>query len=354
MEKNSKTAAYLSWKALCVTSFLLALLFLVFPVQAADMTDQALPTSQKLIPLGRTTGIKLFSEGTMIVGFADVAESGGASPAKQAGLQCGDVILSVNDTKIDSNEALMQALDSAQTEALTVVYDRNGTQQTCKVQTVYDAQAETYRMGAWVRDSMAGIGTITYVDPETGAFGALGHGICDVDTGVLMPFEEGSLMGSSVIGVKKGQEGTPGELTGSFDMSCDQGVLYRNTNSGIYGQITDSSLYEGEKALPIAKKDEIKEGAATIISNVDGKETQSYDVEIVRVYAEDDDSMRDMMIEIKDKALLEKTGGIVQGMSGSPIIQNGKLIGAVTHVLINDPTRGYGISIERMLDGCLT
>ena len=148
MEKNSKTAAYLSWKALCVTSFLLALLFLVFPVQAADMTDQALPTSQKLIPLGRTTGIKLFSEGTMIVGFADVAESGGASPAKQAGLQCGDVILSVNDTKIDSNEALMQALDSAQTEALTVVYDRNGTQQTCKVQTVYDAQAETYRMGA--------------------------------------------------------------------------------------------------------------------------------------------------------------------------------------------------------------
>ncbi len=349
MGKNAKTAARISLKTLWTLSFLLALLFLVFPVQAADIT--AVPASQKLIPLGRTTGIKLFSEGAMVVGFAELESAGSRSPAKQAGLQCGDVILAVNDMSVDSNEALVEVLGNLKDSKAVITYDRGGTQQTCAVSAVYDGQEQTWRLGAWVRDSMAGIGTITYVDPETGVFGALGHGICDVDTGALMPFENGSLMSSSVVGVKKGQEGTPGELTGSFDMTCDQGVLYQNTNSGIYGCISDPDVYEGCKALPIASKKEIKTGKATIIANVDGDRSETYDIEIIRVYPENDDSMRDMMIQVTDKGLLEKTGGIVQGMSGSPILQNGKLIGAVTHVLINDPTRGYGISIERMLEG---
>lgn len=349
MGNNVKAAVRFSMKTLCVLSFALALFFIVFPVQAADIS--AVPTSQKLIPLGRTTGIKLFSEGTMVVGFAEVGSKKSQSPAQQAGLECGDIILAVNETEIDSNESLMDALSVLPDGNAAVTFKRDGEEQTCSVSAIYDDEAQTWRLGAWVRDSMAGIGTITYVDPQTGVFGALGHGVCDVDTGELMPFENGSLMSSNVIGVKKGQEGTPGELTGSFDMTCDQGTLYLNTNSGIYGRIDEISVYEGQKALDTVKKSEIKTGKATILANVDGEQTESYEINILRVYPENDDSMRDMMIQVTDERLLEKTGGIVQGMSGSPIIQNDKLVGAVTHVLINDPTRGYGINIERMIAG---
>ena len=348
MEEKSKSAVRASLKALCVLSVLLALFFLVFPAQAADMP--ASPASQKLIPLGKTTGIKLFSEGAMVVGFAELENAGAASPAKQAGLRCGDVILAVNGAAVDGNEALMEALSRLRQDGrAAITYDRGGTRRTCEVGAVYDAQARTWRIGAWVRDSMAGIGTITYVDPQTGLFGALGHGVCDVDTGALMPFEKGSLMHSSVIGVKKGQEGTPGELTGAFDLTHDQGTLYRNTDSGIYGRLSDSALYDGREALPIVGKREIKTGKAAIITNVDGEKTETCAIEILRVYPENDGSMRDMMIRVTDKRLLEKTGGIVQGMSGSPILQDGKLVGAVTHVLVNDPTRGYGIAVENML-----
>ena len=166
-----------------------------------------------------------------------------------------------------------------------------------------------------------------------------------------MPIGGGSLMPSQVAGAEKGEVGSPGELVGEYDLTRDQGVLYQNTDSGIYGKITDSSLYEGRQALETAPKSQIKEGKAQVIANVDGDDTAYYDVEILKVYPDDDDeSNRNMMIKVTDKELLEKTGGIVQGMSGSPIVQNGKLIGAVTHVLVNDPTRGYGIFIENMLD----
>ena len=347
--ENLKAAARFSIKTFCLLSFLLALFFLVFPVQAADIS--AAPASQKLIPLGRTTGIKLFSEGTMVVGFAKVGDEQQPSPAQQAGLECGDIILSVNGTEISSNETLVDALSTLPDGQAEVTFKRDGEERICSVSAVYDSEGQTWRMGAWVRDSMAGIGTITYVDPQTGVFGALGHGVCDVDTGELMPFENGSLMPSSVIGVRKGREGEPGELTGSFDMTRDQGTLSLNTISGIYGHIDDAEVYEGQEALELVPKSGIQTGKATILANVDGEKTESYDIEILRIYPANDDSMRDMMIQVTDKSLLEKTGGIVQGMSGSPIIQNGRLVGAVTHVLINDPTRGYGISIERMIAG---
>lgn len=342
MEKNEISLMRISSKALCMLAFALALLFVMFPVSAGDFS------SQQLIPLGKTTGIKLFSEGTMIVGFEEIAQ-GSASPAQKAGLECGDVILSVNGKEVESNGSLTSIMSELEDGRAEVVYERSGEQKSCTVSAVYDKERERWMMGAWVRDSMAGIGTITYVDPETGRFGALGHGICDVDTGGLMPFEEGGLMPSSVIGVKKGIQGTPGELTGAFDTASDQGTVQSNSSGGIFGTLSDESLYSGEEALPLMKKSEIVPGKAQILANVEGESQKAYGIEIVRVYPENDSSMRDMMIQVTDKELLEKTGGIVQGMSGSPIIQNGKLAGAVTHVLINDPCRGYGISIERML-----
>ena len=197
---------------------------------------------------------------------------------------------------------------------------------------------------------MAGIGTLTYCDPASGAFGALGHGVNDVDTSLLLPLESGGLMYAQVADVKKGLSGEPGELHGTFEVSRELGTLSANTKSGIFGCLTDPAMTQGLSPVPVAAKQDLKEGNATILSNISGDRVEEYQVEIVQLYSLKDDDTRDMMLKVTDPRLLEITGGIVQGMSGSPIIQNGKLVGAVTHVLVNDPTRGYGIFIENMLD----
>ena len=207
----------------------------------------------------------------------------------------------------------------------------------------------SYKLGAWIRDSMAGIGTMTFYDPATGQFGALGHGINDVDTSLLMPLESGSIMYASVADVKKGVPGTPGELHGTFQLDHDMGELYANTAGGVFGTLTDESLVKGMDAMPVALRSEVKTGAATILSNITGDSVEEYAVEITRIYPSGSNDTRDLMVKVTDPKLLAATGGIVQGMSGSPIIQNGKLVGAVTHVLVNDPTSGYGILAEHML-----
>ena len=303
----------------------------------------------KLIPLGMTTGIKLFSQGTMVVGFSAL-EGVGSCPAREGGLKTGDVLLALNGQEIGGNEDLTRQLSELSRETAIFTVLREGSQREITVQAVYDPSLECYRIGAWVRDSVAGIGTVTFVDPETGVFGALGHGICDADTGLLIPFGSGSVMRSSVDRVQKGTAGTPGQLCGSFDLVRDQGWLGSNTRAGIFGCITRDELYQGAKPVETAPHSAIHPGPAVIRSNVSGTEVREYAVEILRVYPADDQTGRDLMLQVTDPALLSVTGGIVQGMSGSPILQDGKLVGAVTHVLVNDPTRGYGISLEEMLD----
>jgi stage IV sporulation protein B len=204
-----------------------------------------------------------------------------------------------------------------------------------------------YRLGAWIRDSMAGIGTVTWYDPASGTFCALGHGINDVDTTVLMPLKNGGIMDASVTAVERGGVGTPGQLHGSFDLSRDLGTLTGNTECGVFGQLTDAS-FDGT-ALDVAAANEVHTGAATILCDVEGDTVREYSVEILRIYPSAASETRNLMVQVTDEALLERTGGIVQGMSGSPILQDGKLVGAVTHVLINDPTRGYGILAENMV-----
>ena len=206
-----------------------------------------------------------------------------------------------------------------------------------------------YRLGAWVRDSMAGIGTMTFYDPQSGTFGALGHGVTDVDTGQLLPLDHGSIMDASVKAVKKGERASPGELKGDFDLTRDSGTLYANTECGIFGKLSaeDAAKITGA-ALPIAKKDEIKTGRAAILATVSGNETREYDIEIEKIYSPSG-STRNLLLRVTDEELLAQTGGVVQGMSGSAILQDGKIIGAVTHVLLDDPSRGYGIFIENML-----
>jgi len=207
----------------------------------------------------------------------------------------------------------------------------------------------SYKLGAWIRDSMAGIGTMTFYDPNTGLFGALGHGISDVDTAMLMPLQSGSIMYAEVTDVEKGAAGAPGELHGAFKAGEDLGELYSNTKSGVFGELADTSLAGDIKPVEIASRNEVQVGKATILSNIAGNKVAEYEVEITRLYPENPNDTRNLMLKVTDQRLLTATGGIVQGMSGSPILQNGKLVGAVTHVLVNDPTQGYGILAENML-----
>ena len=285
----------------------------------------------------------------MVIGVSMVeTQSGQASPALDAGLAEGDIITHIDSGKVNTIEQVIKAVQAH--DELTVRVRRKGKPMQVKIKTVKCKTDSTYKLGIWVRDSIAGIGTMTFYDPENKIFGALGHGISDVDTQELMPLSTGSIMYSTVTDVRMGVSGEPGELRGEFNLNQDAGSLYANSESGIFGKLTDLSLVKNNEEMSLASRDEVKAGAATILSNVYGDTVEEYDVEIVKIYSQEDEPSRNMMIKITDEKLLEKTGGIVQGMSGSPILQNGKLVGAVTHVLVNDPKRGYGIFIENMLE----
>ena len=301
-------------------------------------------TAEELVPVGHTIGIKLFAEGVVVIGLAEVETGSGVlTPGADCGLQVGDVIEAANGKEVESSEQFAALLQCGGTVELDVT--RDGKDLLLSAEPVL-GQDGTWRLGAWIRDSMAGIGTVTFYDPATGSFGALGHGITDTDTGLLMPLGDGSVMHASVKAVKRGSAGDPGELKGSFDLAHDLGALYANTEQGVFGSMELSELTEGD-AVPVARVGEVRLGAAEILSNVSGNSVERYDIEILRIL--DDTGSQNLLLQVTDQALIEQTGGIVQGMSGSPILQDGRIVGAVTHVMVNDPTKGYGILIENML-----
>ena len=305
---------------------------------------------QSLVPVGRAAGIKLHADGVMIAALDPVATPGGqASPAETAGLQPGDSILQADGKTVDTNAGLQEAVAAAGGKAVTLHIRRDGQEMDVQVTPVKDTNG-VYRLGVMIRDGMAGIGTITYVDPETGAYGSLGHGICDGDSGVLVPLAEGSLMEASVASVHKGAAGAPGALQGEFNLQEDMGTVEKNTDTGIFGVLTDNRYYAGLAPMPVAEAGQIKTGACEIWSNVAGEAVGHYTAEIVKVYGKGGETDRSMVIHVTDPKLIEATGGIVQGMSGSPVVQDGKLVGAVSHVLVGDPTRGYAVALDKMLE----
>ena len=322
---------------------LAAMLLAVF-LCAGTTVEAAVVTERMLVPVGHTVGIKLFSQGVLVVKLPE-----GDTPAKECGLQTGDVIVRCGGITVDSTEqfqALLQKQGQAETD---LQIRRGGRNMTLSVSPEPNEQGD-YAIGAWIRDSMAGIGTVTYYDPATGDFGALGHGVTDVDTALLMPFSSGSVLPSTVKAVKKGAAGNAGELRGDFDLKSTLGDLYANTSCGVFGTAEQCpENWQEEKALPVAAVEDVHAGPAVILSNVRGDEVKRYDIEILKVIPDAADG-RNLVLSVTDPDLIAATGGIVQGMSGSPIIQDGKLVGAVTHVLVNDPTRGYGIFIENMLE----
>ena len=320
------------------TALALALL-LILPARADALE------ATELIPVGEAVGIELMTDGVMVVGLSEVETSGGpVRPAADAGLKAGDVIKRIGDRDTPCAADFLAAVSGLRDGAVRVTAVRGGREVAFDVTPAKNTEGN-YQLGLWLRDGVSGIGTVTFYDPDSGTFGALGHGINDVDTGALLPFDGGSITGATVVDVIRGNPGTPGELCGRFDRETILGALEKNTESGIFGKI--SAGVRGEP-LPVAAEDEVTLGPATILTNVSGDQVEEFSVEISRVYREAGDN-RFLLLTVTDKALLERTGGIVQGMSGSPILQNGKLVGAVTHVLISDPTRGYGISIENML-----
>ena len=305
---------------------------------SASVSMAAEVTPRMLVPVGHTVGIKLFSKGVVVVKLSD-----GGTPAKACGLRTGDVIVQCGGSTVTSSEQFQSLLQTCG-GAVKLEVRRNGDRMTLTVEPAPNDRG-VYCIGAWIRDSMAGIGTMTYYDPATSTFGALGHGITDVDTAQLMPFSNGSILPSTVKAVKKGEAGSAGELRGDFDLTSDLGGLYANTSSGVFGTLEAAYAPAQAQAVPTGQP---AAGPAVIRSNVQGDEVREYDIEILKTVPGSNDG-RDMVISVTDPALVETTGGIVQGMSGSPILQDGKLVGAVTHVLLNDPTKGYGISIENML-----
>lgn len=301
---------------------------------------------------GIPIGVRVSSDGVIVVGYSEIEINGNKeeSPGKLGGLEIGDVILKINNIEVYNATELLKIIKESDSGLLKMDILRHNQNLTKTIQCKKEDN-EDYKIGLWVRDSTAGVGTMTFYDPLSSKFGALGHPITDCDTNEPFLIKKGDILDSSIISVRKGEKGSPGELRGVFvneDNPC--GGIEKNTQSGIYGKIEKNNILNQRCTLiPVGFKNEITTGKAKIITTIDENGPQEYDVEIEKLIDQNVPDSKSMVIKITDEKLLGKTGGIVQGMSGSPIIQNGKLIGAVTHVLVNKPDTGYGIYIEWML-----
>jgi len=320
-------------------------LFGVVPVRTVAVHVEP---ATELVPGGRTVGIKIFTEGILCVGTQAVQAENGRpyDVARQEDIREGDIFLRAQGEALKETEQLARLLAESRGEPIQFLIRRNGRELQKEVSPI--KTGEGYKLGFWMRDSTAGVGTLSYSDPESGAFGALGHAITDADTGALMPVSEGSLLRADIVGITKGKVGEPGELKAVFNMQEELlGVIHQNTPQGVFGTLNHRD--EAEKRCLVASGNQVRQGKATILCNIEGEKTEEFQIEIQKTSRYHLDAHKDMVIRVTDERLLEKTGGIVQGMSGSPILQNGKIVGAVTHVFVNDPTRGYGIFIENML-----
>jgi stage IV sporulation protein B len=316
------------------------------------MVVEAVPRI-RVIPCGNTIGIKIYTKGALVVGQSQVIGIDGRThePYRISDIRPGDYFLEINNKKVKNIQDITGIMKQSTGQSLNIKINRSGSIINKNITPIKSYSDNKYKIGLWLRDSTVGIGTMTFYDQSSRVFGALGHGITDIDTGTLMEVGKGEILRSNVISIKKGFRGSPGELRGSFLESRKQlGDVFENTTSGIYGIVNDSqNIVPKNKPMPIALKSEVKEGPAQILCNISGNSVEAYNIIIQKLFRQSVNTSKSMVIKITDQRLLNYTGGIVQGMSGSPIIQDGKIVGAVTHVLVNDPSRGYGIFIENMI-----
>ena len=324
------------------TAFVLAFAMFITGVPVSASAE-----SSTVILGGQPFGVKFYNDGVMVIELEEFFNgSHYVCPAKEGGLQVDDVIKKVNGIEIKTNEDLQETATGCGGKGMSFIIERDG-KELCKTVKPQANTVGTYLLGAWVRDSCAGIGTVTYYNPDNNYFAALGHGICDRDTGAMMPLGEAEIVGASISSVERSSTGKAGSLNGYFTDKT-LGTVTNNTINGIYGTIIDNSYLSGDR-FEIAEFDEIQTGDAQIITTISGDRPESYDLKITSIRNDDPRNNENFVIKVTDKRLLDECGGIVQGMSGSPIVQNGKLIGAVTHVFLNNPEEGYGVAAQFMV-----
>ncbi|MCP3032962.1 SpoIVB peptidase [Halobacillus sp. A1] len=310
----------------------------------------------RLVPGGQSVGVELQTKGVLVVGHHLVSEDKNkqTSPGEYADIQVGDILLKGNGKELNHMEDLSTVVAESGENDKEIKFDVKRGEETFQatIKPEVNPKEDKYQIGLYVRDSAAGIGTMTFYDPETKKYGALGHVIADMDTKKPIEIHEGTIVNSRVTSIQKGNQGVPGEKRAEFSLTDDRmGTITKNSSFGVFGELEQAIKNDKySEGLPIALDEEIKEGPAEIMTVLNGEDLQSFDVEIVRNMPKDSPVTKGMIVKITDPELLDKTGGIVQGMSGSPIIQDGKIIGAVTHVFVNDPTSGYGVHIEWMLE----
>ena len=306
----------------------------------------------KVIPCGDLIGVKMYSKGALVVGFSEIegADNKIYKPYNNSGIKEGDTIVEINGNSISNTNELVDQVNKANGDGLVVKYKSGEAVKETNITPVKNSMNE-YKLGIWVRDAAAGVGTLTFVEPSTGNFAALGHGIVDIDTGGIFNISNGELVGSRMISIRKGEKNNPGEIRGIIDSADVIGNIRKNTNYGVFGTTYDMSNYinQNNKEYEVALRSEIKEGEAEIICELENNKKTSYKIKIEKIYTSNNYDNKSMLIKIVDDRLINKTGGIIQGMSGSPIIQNGKFIGAITNVLVNDPTMGYAIFGDLMI-----
>lgn len=324
-------------------------LFNKIPIKEVNVS--VLPRTT-VIPVGNIAGVKLYTNGVLVVGMSEVqgVDKSKYKPYENSGIEEGDMIISIEEKEISNTNDLVETVNSSEGKELDIKYVRDGKTLECSITPTQISKSE-YKLGLWVRDSAAGVGTVSFYEPTSKKFGALGHGITDIDTGDLINIANGEFITTKVLSITKGEAGNPGKIQGTVDRQRNIGRIDKNTNFGIYGEVQNISALniDTSKEMEVALREEIQTGNATILCSLDGGTAQEYEIEIEKIYTNNDYDNKSMLIRVKDEKLLEKTGGIIQGMSGSPIIQNGKFIGAVTNVLVNDPTKGYAIFGDLML-----
>ena len=306
----------------------------------------------KVIPVGQVAGLKLYTTGVLVVGMSEIKgiDNKKYKPYENTGIQEGDTIVQIENDEVTGTKELIQKVNSSKGKELNLKYVRDGEILECAISPVKTSASE-FKLGLWVRDSAAGIGTMTYYEPETKNFAALGHGITDVDTGKLINISNGQFITTKVLSIIKGEDGAPGKIQGSISEQSNIGTIKKNSIFGIYGVAEDVQKIkiDPNKKMNVATRNEIELGEATILCSLDDEKTKEYKIQIEKIYLNNNYDNKSMLIKVTDKELIEKTGGIIQGMSGSPVIQNGKFIGAITNVLVNDPTKGYVVFGDLMI-----
>lgn len=320
-------------------------------ITVKDINVSIIPRTT-VIPVGSVAGVKLYTEGVLVVGMSEIEgiDSKKYKPYENTGIEEGDTIISMNENKITSTEELIETVNSSKGQQINVKYVHDEETKECSI-TPVKINSNEYKIGLWVRDSAAGVGTVTFYEPSTKTFGALGHGITDIDTDELINIASGEFVTTKILNITKGESGSPGKIQGTVENQKNIGTISKNTKYGVYGKVDNiSSLnIDSSKEMEVALRSEIKQGKATILCCLDNGKVEEYEIEIEKIDIQNSYNNKSMQIKVTDERLIEKTGGIIQGMSGSPIIQNGKFVGAVTHVLVNDPLKGYAVFADMML-----